>query len=259
MLTPSLAELAAFSEQLADAAGRVIRPYFRQPITIDTKSDKSPVTIADRAAEKAMRELISAQYPSHGIYGEEYGIDRADAEYVWVLDPIDGTKAFITGMPVFGTLIGLMHRGQAILGIIDQPISHERWLGVTGKPTMWNGQVIQTRKDRTVDTAVLYTTATDMYPAEDLKSFDRLRGQVPLIRYSADCYAAGLLASGFVDLVVECGLKLYDYVALIPVIEGAGGVVSDWAGAPLGFDSDGRMLAAATPRLHSEAQEILQG
>lgn len=257
MADTEYAQFAAFADKLADAAGAAIRPYFRQPIAIDTKSDSSPVTIADRAAEKAMRALIATHYPSHGIFGEEYGVERADAEYVWVLDPIDGTKAFITGMPVFGTLIGLMRRGRAVVGIIDQPISKERWLGVSGRQTTWNNTPVHVREDRSIATAVLYTTATDMYPPPDLQKFDRLRAQAQLTRYSADCYASGLLASGYVDIVVECGVKLYDYAALIPVIEGAGGVITDWQGKPLGFESDGRMLATASQKLHGEVRQIL--
>src|SRR6266481_5865494 len=188
----------ALADALADAAGAVIRPYFRQTIAVDDKADSSPVTIADREAEQAMRALIEARFPADGIFGEEFGTVRADAEFVWVLDPIDGTKSFISGIPLFGTLIALLHRGRPVLGIIDQPISQERWRGVA-----------------------------------------RLKAEVKLTRHGGDCYAYGLVASGFIDCVVEASLKPYDYCAMVLIIEGAGGIFTDWQGKPLGLASDG--------------------
>jgi len=244
---------------MADAAGVVARRYFRTPIAIDTKPDASPVTIADREAEAAMRELLAQQVPDHGIYGEEMGKSNTSAEYVWVLDPIDGTKAFITGKPSFGILIALLHRGVPILGIIDQPVTHERWMGVAGRPSTLNGQPIRVRACAALDKSVLYATAPEMFKGADAAAWENIRRRVGLVRYGADCYAYGLLASGFVDLVVEASMQPYDYCALVRVVAGAGGAVTDWQGAALGLGSDGRVLASGDARMHAAALAVLTG
>jgi inositol-phosphate phosphatase/L-galactose 1-phosphate phosphatase/histidinol-phosphatase len=242
---------------LADAAGAVIRPYFRQAVAVIDKEDASPVTIADREAEAAMRRLIAERFPEHGIIGEEYGSDRADAEFVWVLDPIDGTKSFISGVPLFGTLIALLHQGRPVLGIINQPISGERWLGVEGSPTLWNGVEISTRFCAGADAATVFTTSPDMFQGADAESFARVRAAAKLVRYSGDCYAYGLCALGFVDAVVEAQLKPYDYCALVPIIAGAGGIITDWRGQRPGLESDGRILACGDYGLHAQLLELL--
>jgi inositol-phosphate phosphatase / L-galactose 1-phosphate phosphatase / histidinol-phosphatase len=243
--------------RLADTARRIVRGYFRQPVTVEDKADASPVTIADREAEAAMRRVIGEAAPDHGILGEEYGPERVDAEWVWVLDPVDGTKAFITGKPSFGTLIALLHRGRPVLGIIDQPILDERWLGVAGRPTTLNGEPIRVRSCQALNLAALYATAPEMFAGADARAFEGLRRRVKLPRYGADCYAYGLLACGFVDLVAEASLQPYDYLPLVAVIEGAGGLITDWQGQPLGLASDGRALAAGDRRLHAEAMRVL--
>ncbi|WP_142849127.1 histidinol-phosphatase [Telmatospirillum sp. J64-1] len=255
------ADFIALSEKLADAAGAVIRGYFRTAVGVDDKSDDSPVTIADREAEAAMRRLIAETFPEHGIFGEEFGSERLDADYVWVLDPIDGTKSFITGKPIFGTLIGLLHRDVPILGIIDQPIAGERWLGAKGRGTTLNGKKISTRACPSLSQATICTTAPELLRGPgDLDSWHRLRDAAKLPMYGGDCYNYALVASGFADLVVESGLKPYDYCALIPVIEEAGGLVTDWQGQRLGgMKSDGRVLAAGDSRAHAEAIRILAG
>ncbi len=243
--------------RLADAAGAVIRRYFRTPVAVQDKADSSPVTIADREAEAAMRQLINKADRHHGILGEEYGPERTDAEWVWVLDPVDGTKAFITGKPSFGTLIALLHRGRPVLGIIDQPILGERWLGVAGRKSTLNGRPIHVRDCPELRLAALYATAPEMFSGADAVAWERLRGRVKLPRYGADCYAYGLLAAGFVDLVVEASLQPYDYLPLVAVIEGAGGLLTDWQGRPLGLGSDGRAVAAGDARLHAAALAVL--
>jgi inositol-phosphate phosphatase/L-galactose 1-phosphate phosphatase/histidinol-phosphatase len=243
--------------RLADAAGAVIRGYFRTPVTVHDKPDASPVTIADREAELAMRRLINQAERTHGILGEEYGAENVQAEWLWVLDPVDGTKAFITGKPSFGTLIALLHRGEAVLGIIDQPVLGERWLGVVGRPSTLNGQPIRARACPRLDLAALYATAPEMFTGTDARAWKELHGRVKLPRYGADCYAYGLLAAGFVDLVVESSLQPYDYLALIAVIEGAGGLITDWRGNRLGLASDGRVVAAGDGRAHAAALEVL--
>ncbi len=252
-------EFVAFAETLAEAAGAVIRTWFRRPVAIDDKDDSSPVTIADRETEAAMRRLIAGRYPDHGIFGEEHGAERIGAEWVWVLDPIDGTRAFITGKPSFGTLIALLRHGRPVLGVIDQAITRERWVGAAGRPTTLNGAPAAVRACPDLGSAYLYTTAPELFVGADEAPWRRIHAAVKHPRYGADCYAYGLLASGFVDLVVETTLKPYDYCALAPVVAGAGGVITDWRGAALGLHSDGRVLAAGDVRVHRAAMALLNG
>ena len=193
------------------------------------------MTVADRAAELAMRELIERRFPDHGIVGEEFGRVREDAEFVWVLDPIDGTKSFISGVPLFGTLIALTGNGHPILGIIDQPISRERWVGAAGRPTTLNGAAIRCRPCAGLSAATLFATTPEMFLGSDAAAFARISGAVKLTRFGADCYAYGLVAAGFVDLVIEASLKPHDFCAMLPIVEGAGGVATDWRGARLGL------------------------
>jgi inositol-phosphate phosphatase/L-galactose 1-phosphate phosphatase/histidinol-phosphatase len=245
--------------RLADAAGEEIRPHFRKPLAVEDKADLTPVTAADRAAEAVMRGLIEAHFPEHGIIGEEFGRVREDAEFVWVLDPIDGTKSFISGVPLFGTLIALTRGGHPILGVIDQPISRERWVGATGRPTTLNGEAINCRSCPTLAAATLFATTPDMFDGQDAASFARVWAAVKLTRFGADCYAYGLLAAGFVDLVLEASLKPYDFCAMVAIVEGAGGVATDWRGRALNLASDGRILIAGDGRAHQAALALLDG
>lgn len=251
------AEFVTLAERLADAARPVVRKYFRTPVAVDDKADDSPVTIADREVEAAMRAILAAEVPGHGILGEEHGRTNCEAEWVWVLDPIDGTAAFITGKPSFGTLIALAHRGVPVLGIIDQAFTSERWLGVAGRPTTLNGVKANVRACPDLAHAYAYTTAPELFCAQTRPAWDRIAAQVKRSRYGCDCYAYALVASGFVDLVVEAGLKSYDFAALAPVIQGAGGIMTDWSGAPLTITSDGKVCAAGDARLHAEALRVL--
>lgn len=257
MTEPGPETFLPLAERLADVSADIVRRYFRaDPATLKTeaKADESPVTVADRSAETAMRALIEETYPDHGIFGEEFEFVRTDAEYAWVLDPIDGTMAFVTGMPVFGTLIALMRNGRPILGIINQPVTHERWIGIAGRETTLNGEVISTSKTARLADAAHYATHPSMFgQGEDWAKVQSLLAQVKSSRYGGDCYAYGLLAAGFIDLVTEAGLKIYDFMALIPVIEGAGGMITDWNGRELNRDSDGRVLAAANSACHAAA------
>jgi inositol-phosphate phosphatase / L-galactose 1-phosphate phosphatase / histidinol-phosphatase len=247
----------ALALRLADAAGAEIRPHFRNLANVEEKPDLSPVTVADRAAEAAMRKLIEAQFPEHGILGEEFGEMRGDAEYVWVLDPIDGTKSFISGVPLFGTLIALTAGRQPILGIIDQPISRERWVGGAGRRTTLNGAAIRCRACAGLAGATLFATTPDMFKGRDAECFAKLSAAVKLTRFGADCYAYGLVAAGFVDLVLEASLEPYDFCAMVPIVEGAGGLATDWRGRPLDLASDGRVLVAGDPRAHEAALGLL--
>jgi inositol-phosphate phosphatase / L-galactose 1-phosphate phosphatase / histidinol-phosphatase len=251
------AELVALAHSLADAARPIAQRYFRTQVEIDDKSDLSPVTIADREAETVMRELLTKHVPAHGVFGEEHGAVRTDAEYVWVLDPIDGTKAFITGLPIFGTLIALLHHGRPVMGIIDQPIQKERWFGVEGERSTFNGTPISVRACGDLANAYMYSTAPNMFNGTELKRHEALAERVKLFRWGGDCYAYGLLALGHVDLVVESSLKLYDYAALVPVIKGAGGLITDWQGKELDMHSDGAVIAAGDPAMHRAARELL--
>ena len=235
----------------ADAAGAIIRQHFRTTLTTHVKADESPVTLADRGAERAMRGVLAAAFPAHGMLGEEDGAQNAGAEYCWVLDPIDGTRAFITGRPTFGTLIGLLHRGVPVLGIIDQPVTGERWVGVAGERTRFSGPfggVAGTRACAGLAQAELSCTSPEMLGAQ-APAWRRLAGAVARTSWGGDCYAYGLLALGQIDVIAECDLKPWDWAALVPVIEGAGGRVADWAGAKLTPDSDGRVLAVGDPDL----------
>ena len=249
----------AFALSLADAAGDVIRPYFRKPLAIRDKADLTPVTAADRVAEETMRALIEERFPEHGILGEEFGRVREDAEFVWSLDPIDGTKSFISGVPLFGTLIALTRGGRSILGVIDQPILRERWVGAVGRPTTLNGAAIRCRACPVLAAATLFATTPDMFKGEDAASFARVSDKVKLTRFGADCYAYGLVATGFVDLVLEASLEPYDFCAMVPIVEGAGGVATDWRGANLDLASDGRILVAGDRRAHGAALALLGG
>jgi inositol-phosphate phosphatase/L-galactose 1-phosphate phosphatase/histidinol-phosphatase len=250
--------LIPLAERLADAAGEVLRRHFRAAGEVEDKADMSPVTAADREAEAAMRAILGRHCPEHGILGEEMGAERAEAEYVWVLDPIDGTKSFVTGKPLFGTLIGLARLGRPVLGIIDHPILEERWIGASGIPASFNGAPAKTRSCAGLAETWGYATSPEMFAeGTEAKSFGRLRGRVKHMLYGADCYAYGLVAAGFADLVCEADLKPYDFCALVPVIEGAGGTITDWRGAPIDLAADGRILAAGDRRVHEAALEML--
>jgi histidinol phosphatase-like enzyme (inositol monophosphatase family) len=244
-------------ERLADAAGDAIRPFFRARFTIETKPDDSPVTQADRAAEAAIRAILEAERPQDGIIGEEYGVAREDAARMWVIDPIDGTRAFLAGRPLFGTLIALLEEDRPVLGVIDQPIARERWLGAVGRPTTLNGAPIHSRACASLAKVHLATTGPNLFETEDQPCFDRLRGQVRDTIWGGDCYNYGLVAAGHIDLVVEAKLQLYDFAALVPVVEGAGGRMTDWQGRSLGRESDGRVIAAGDPALIEQAVAAL--
>ncbi|PKP97469.1 MAG: histidinol-phosphatase [Alphaproteobacteria bacterium HGW-Alphaproteobacteria-13] len=248
----------ALAHRLADAAGQAIRPFFRAAFAHEAKSDASPVTEADRAAESAMRRLLDAEAPRDGVIGEEYGAMRPDASRQWVLDPIDGTVSFMAGRPIFGTLIALLQDGWPLLGIIDQPISGERWIGATGRPTLLNGKPATTRACRGLSDATLATTGPHLFSDHDGEHFMALAAKTSHRRmvFGGDCYNYALLASGHVDLVVEAGLKLYDFAALVPIVEGAGGTMSDWNGDPLNADSDGHVIALGDP---ARLEDVIEG
>lgn len=248
----------ALADRLADAAGAAIRPYFRGRHGVEAKPDDSPVTLADRAAEAAMRRLIETACPDDAIIGEEYGMREGNSGRAWVLDPIDGTRAFISGRPIFGTLIALVADGWPVLGVIDQPILGERWLGVAGRPTLFNGKPARTRACPALTGALLATTSPFLFDDEQRPAFARIEAAAMSTAYGGDCYNYGCVASGWLDVVVEAGLKLHDFAALVPVVEGAGGRMRDWRGDPLTAESAGQVIAVGDPARMEEVVGLLQ-
>ncbi len=251
----------ALAHRLADAAREAIRPHFRRPIATERKGDATPVTIADRDAEQAMRRILTAEAPSDGVHGEEFGSTQGRSGRQWVLDPIDGTTAFLAGRATFGTLIALLDGGFPVLGVIDQPILGERWLGVVGQPTTLNGKPVSARLCRELADATLATTGPQYFTQEEGDLFMALAKKTDHKRMvmGGDCYNYALLASGFVDVVCESGLKLHDFAALAPVVEGAGGTLCDWNGEPLHAGSDGHVLAIGDPARLEDVLAALGG
>jgi myo-inositol-1(or 4)-monophosphatase len=256
-------DFSAFVDELATVSGETILPFFRTSLGIHDKSlggRFDPVTAADRAGEAAMRTLIHGAFPAHGIVGEELGVERPDAEYVWVLDPIDGTKSFIAGMPAWGTLIALTRGGEPVFGMMHQPFIRERFTG-DGLAARYRGpagdRALTVRSCAEISDAVLFTTSPLSMTHEERGSFGRVEAAVRLSRYGGDCYAYCMLAAGHVDLVIETGLEVYDVVALVPIIVGAGGVITTWEGGPARHG--GRIIAAGDRRVHEAAITLLKG
>jgi len=259
-----LDRLIAAAEAAADVAGAVIRPFFRAAVPVEAKGDRTPVTIADRTAEQAMRAVLSERFPEHGILGEEFAPCRPEAWLRWVLDPIDGTRAFITGRPIFGVLIGLLDGDRPVLGLIDQPVTGERWVGAAGRPTRFRGPLGGApgcRACPSLAEAELSCTTPDMLAPAEMARWRRLADAVRRITWGGDCYAYGLLALGQVDLVVEADLKLWDWAALLPVVEGAGGRLTDWEGRALrpaaAVTTRYKVLAVGDPALLPQALTLL--
>lgn len=263
MTVPTEQELSAFLHELADIAAAAVLPYFRAALTIEDKGAAGrfdPVTAADKAAERAIREAILRRFPDHAIIGEEFGAQPGAAPYRWVIDPIDGTKAFICGLPTWGTLIGVYRGDEPILGLMNQPVVGDRFIGGAGSATLHRGdraQRLHTSGTSALSQANLFATSPDMFkPGVEAEAFARLSQQMRLTRYGVDCYAYCMLAAGFIDLVVEASLGFYDIAPLIPIVEAAGGVVSDWQGRPV--RGGGRVIAAANTTLHGLALQFLQ-
>jgi myo-inositol-1(or 4)-monophosphatase len=259
----TLVNMESFIEEIAHQAGEAIMPFFRTGLAVTDKASHAvfdPVTEADRAAEAIIRSRIKQNVPDHGILGEEFGTENGDAEFVWVIDPIDGTRAFICGIPLWSTLIGLLRGGQPVLGVMNQPFTGEFFLGTGGAAHLKHRgttRKLATRRCARLEDAYLATTSPLLFDAPHKPAFDRLAARVKLSRYGTDSYAYCMLAAGLIDLVVEAGLQPYDIVALIPIIEGAGGVVTDWNGGPARHG--GAIVAAGDPELHRQALDMLRG
>ncbi|HWS07031.1 MAG TPA: histidinol-phosphatase [Xanthobacteraceae bacterium] len=256
-------DFEVFVDELAAVSGETIRPFFRSALGVENKSRSGgfdPVTAADRAAESAMRALIKRTFPEHGIVGEELGADRPDAEYVWVLDPIDGTKSFICGLPAWGTLIALTRNGVPIYGMMHQPFTREHFSG-DGRGARYRGpagdRALRVRPCAALSDAIMLTTSPLLMNEADRQCFRRVEREVRLSRYGGDCYAYCVLAAGHVDLLIETELKPHDVLALIPIIEGAGGIMTTWDnGRP---HNGGRIIAAGDKRVHEQAMALLNG
>lgn len=258
-------DFSGFVDELATVSGRVILPFFRTSLAVVDKTHGTgtfdPVTEADRAAEVAMRRRITETFPNHGIVGEEFGTERGDAEFVWVLDPIDGTRAFMSGLPLWGTLIGLTRSGRAAYGMMHQPFIGERFFGdcgVAGYRGPHGARAIRTRRCDGLGAATLSTTSPTLFKGEgELDAYRQVEAEVRLVRYGYDCYAYCMLSAGHLDLVIEAGLKPYDVVALVPIVEGAGGVITTWTGGRP--EDGGAIVASGDPRLHEAVLKRLSG
>ncbi len=249
----------AFALELADQARRFLRRRFRSGTEVILKSDGTPVSAADRELEARMRERIRAAFPEHGILGEEEGAERSASELLWVLDPIDGTKAFAAGKPLFGSLIALVQEGRPLLGVIEAPATRERWVGCRGRPTLYDGRPVRVRPARALSTAVVCLGAPGTFPGEHRAGLARLDRAVAWSLVQLDCYGYGMLARGDVDAVIEHGLAPHDVCALVPVVEGAGGAIRRWDGDAAGLQASSDVVASSWPRLGEELVRLLIG
>jgi len=250
-------EFISFANILADESAKVIMEYFRQTFTIENKDDDTPVTVADKKSELKIRELINKSYPRHGILAEEFDNTNLDSEYIWVVDPIDGTRSFVAGHKDFGTLIALLYKKKPVLGIINCPAHNERWIGVENQITTLNGKNIKTSSKKSIEDC--YTITTGLYLEDETfkNGFVNIIEKSKYYILGGDCYMYGMLSSGLVDIVVEDTLKAHDYMALVPVIQGAGGVITDKYNKPITLDSDGSVVATANSLIHKQAINMI--
>ena len=251
------AEFLTLARNLVDISRPILRGYYRTKLDIIPKGDESPVTKADRECEAALRAAINKAFPAHGIIGEEFGAERADAEFVWVLDPLDGTRAFVTGRPTFGTLIALTQGGKPVLGVIDMPILSDLWIGAKGHATTLNGETVKARPCAALKDAYFSAALPQMFQGADRARHEKIATSAKSATYGGDCYQYGMVATGFIDLVVEKTLGIYDYLPLVPVLEGAGAIITDWAGKPLDTKSGDAVVAAGDRRILDQALAIL--
>ena len=251
-----MAELQQFAHELAECSRRILNAVHRATPQVEVKSDASPVTETDRLVERELRALIERRYPQHGILGEEYGPHNEGAEHVWVIDPIDGTLAFVAGVPVYGTLIGLAEDQKPILGVIDHPATEDRWIGGPEIGATWNGDCVSVRSCAALERAFLTTSNIDFYADDEAEVFRVLRQRAELTLYGASCYAYGLLASGRTDIGMDAGFDVFDAFAPAAVIQGAGGFITDWNGAPIDLGWSGRFVACGDQRIHEAALAI---
>jgi inositol-phosphate phosphatase/L-galactose 1-phosphate phosphatase/histidinol-phosphatase len=250
-------EFLSLANLLADEASIISRQYFGQKIEIISKSDETPVTIADRYIEKKLREIIESTRPDDGIIGEEFGSKPTKSGYTWVLDPIDGTKSFTIGRPTFGNLIGLCFEEKPILGIINHPILNERWIGQSGQKTTYNGNAVACRTCANLKQAIFGTGSASQISQDDPTRFSRIEKATRYPVFQGDCHFYGLMANGFIDVIVEDGAGIYDFIALVPVIEGAGGIITDWKGNPKTLNGDATILASGPSNIHQDVLKFI--
>ena len=242
-----------------NVSGALIRECIREPFQLEVKGDGSPATSVDQTVEDQMRGVISGEHPDHGILGEEGRAFAPDREFVWVIDPIDGTLPFLAGIPVFGTLLALLHNGVPVMGIIDMPMTADRWIGAVGRPTTRNGLPVHTRDCADLSMALMSTSNPDYYDQSNMPALKRLKQATRFAVYGGSCMFYGQIASGRVDICIDVGFKAWDYMALIPVVQGAGGVFTDWEGRAAGLHTGSQYIAAGDPRIHEQALKILAG
>jgi histidinol phosphatase-like enzyme (inositol monophosphatase family) len=252
-----LDDFAASASTMADASGELIRTEQQKAFDLEIKDDGSPVTSVDKAAEMSIRNIIAELHPDHGIIGEEYAAHAADSEFVWVIDPIDGTLPFLAGFPVFGTLIALLHNGAPVLGVIDMPMTRERWMGGSNLPSTYNGKPVRTRACENLASALMSTSNPDFYDTASVPALKRMQQATRLSVYGGSCMAYGQIASGRIDVGIDVQFEVFDYLALVPVIAGAGGITTDWNGDPLDIKSGDQFIAAGDERTHAEALKVL--
>jgi histidinol phosphatase-like enzyme (inositol monophosphatase family) len=243
---------------ITEQAEEIPKRYFRQGVTIDQKQDETPVTIADRATEEFIRKGLAENFPDHAVFGEEFGMTDTDSIYQWVIDPIDGTRAFISGMPLYGMLIALLENGFPKLGVVRMPELGEVYTGTEQGAFLNGDQRLTVSETEDLDQAFLYINEPDKLFAKAPDVFARLNSAGRDRRYSYDCYPHALVAAGHIDACVDLGLQPYDYLPLVPIIQAAGGIITDWQGQSLNMDSDGRIVCAATPALHSDILALLK-
>ena len=253
-------EFVALANRMADIAGEIVQKYYRQPFDVEKKEDESPVTIADREVEKALRDILEKTRPDDGVYGEEYGRQQSKSGLTWLIDPIDGTNSFMIGRPTFGTLIALCEGDIPKLGIIDQPILKERWVGVDGVQTQMNGKDVHTRKCTSIDDARIGSTTPMMFDVvtDYGRAYHLFENGTSRMAWGCDCYMYGLIASGYMDIAFEQNLSPYDFAALVPVVKGAGGHISDWRGDDLTLNSAGKVIAVGDRELWPEVERLIR-
>jgi inositol-phosphate phosphatase/L-galactose 1-phosphate phosphatase/histidinol-phosphatase len=257
MPQPSAVQLLEAALEISAAAESIPLRHFRSDLKVEDKADESPVTVADRQTEERIRQEIESRFPDHGIFGEEFGRSNTQSEFTWIIDPIDGTRSFIGGVPLFGMLLGVLQGGEPVAGVIRMPALAECYAGCRGGGATLNGAVIRCRR-RPVRQAYIFINEAGRMVAREPKLLGLLMAFGHEARFFNDCYAFALLAAGHVDAVVDFDLQPYDYLPVVPVVEAAGGIMTDWHGAPLGLSSDGRVIAAATPEIHADLMAVLR-
>ncbi len=254
-----LQEFSDFAQSLADASRAIISDAVQRPYELEIKPDQSPVTAVDKAVEDKIRQLINDRFPDHGVLGEERADTNPQAEFKWIIDPIDGTLPFLAGLPVFGTLIALVQGEGPIIGVIDMPMTRDRWVGCQGQVTTRNGSDVRCRPCASLTEAMMASSNPNFWPQSDRATLGRMTGATRWGVFGGSCMTYGQIASGHIDVGIEVGYDIHDYLALVPVVQGAGGVISDWAGAPLTVASGDRFVAVGDQRLHQQTLKVLAG